>query len=250
MYLKLVLSALLVLTFAVPFNAGAGSFGVVPIKVLLGAQKKTESLKITNQAPEGVTLQVKAMEWLQDKDGNDLYQPTKDLVYFPRVFSLEGKETRTVKLGLKSAASAKEKSYRIFIEEIPDTKKRTDNQALRIILKMSIPVFVKPVSGPAGKGEIESISLTPKNFSVLLKNSGNTHFLIKSVKASGIDISDTSIFFPDKKGWYLLEGASRSYGFDITPEQCRKLKELNIEIETENYTLKEKHSVNTKMCEG
>jgi hypothetical protein len=36
-----------------------------------------------------VNLQVKAMQWKQDDKGKDAYSDTTDIVYFPRIISLE-----------------------------------------------------------------------------------------------------------------------------------------------------------------
>lgn len=250
MKMKNIFVAVLLSMLILPFDSLAGSFSVFPIRIFLDSKNKTETLKIINESDDKVNLLVKAFEWTQDENGKDSYEPTRDLVYFPRVFSIEGKGERMVKLGFQKKFPDIERTFRLFVEEMPNTQKKSGGASLNIVLKMNLPVFVAPAAKAVDKGIIKDIVLSGKALSVTVQNTGNVHHMVKTIKVEGRDSSGEIITFPIKNGWYLLGGKSRTYTFDVPGDKCLKLKELNIEIETSNYTLKDKQSVDAKMCEG
>lgn len=251
-FLTIIILISLLLSFQT--NAFAGSFRVLPIKVFLDENNKMETLRIRNESPDKVTIQVKAVEWGQDENGADTYQPANDIVYFPRIFTIEGNEERMLKVGYQKKMSEGEKTFRIFLEELPETKIGAET-TLRMVLKMSIPVFINSEKGPEGKGKtdngvIDKVELSGKTFSARIKNTGNTFFFIKTLRLSGKNLLGETVSFPEKHGWYLLKGAARTYTFEVPGDTCLKLKELNIEVETDNTTLKDTLSVKPEMCKG
>ena len=109
--------------------------------------------------------------------------------------------------GIKIPAAAKEKTYRIFIEEIPGPKK-AEGTAVAIAIKFGVPVFVKPLKTEP-KGQIEKLSLQKGVFEAIVHNSGNEHFIIKSLTVSGKNSKGEGIFTKELSGWYLLSAVSR-----------------------------------------
>ena len=63
-------------------SANAASYGVSPLTMTFSQMQKSNVLTVVNEDRNPVSLRVKAMEWTQDKDGNDVYEDTKELIFF------------------------------------------------------------------------------------------------------------------------------------------------------------------------
>jgi fimbrial chaperone protein len=237
------------LLLIIPFNTYAGSFDIVPVRIIFDSNKKVEDLKIKNETSEKVTIQLKAYEWLQDEMGKDTYSSTEDLVYFPRVFTLEGNEERRIKIGYNKKPSNVEKTFRLFLEELPQAVTSSTPQ-LRVAVKMGVPIFVIPVNKTKEAGAIEKAELLNGKVHLLIKNKSNVHFIVKTVKVLGMDSSGNTVLTLKKNGWYLLANGSASYSLDIPEDICQRLKEITVEVETDNFTLKDKFSVDPKTCKS
>ncbi|MBC8412145.1 molecular chaperone [bacterium] len=229
--------------------AHAGSFRVLPIKVFLDQNNRMETMRIRNESDEKVTIQIKTVKWDQDERGVDVYEPTKDLIFFPRIFSIEGNEERMVKVGYQKQPSSAETTYRIFIEEIPETSAGANQPALKMILKMSVPVFLASGKTPAKAGEIDKLELNGNSLSVSISNTGASYFFVKNIKVTGNKGNGESLPLPDKHGWYLLKGTSRKYLFDLPEGACNELKDLHVQIETDNEVFEKILNVQKSMCE-
>src|SRR5512141_2213007 len=125
-YLKLsaFLSAIaLIYTILIPALADAGEWRVTPIRLDLGREAKTGVLTVANDGDDKLQVQMNAMEWTQDANGKDVYTETKDIIVFPKIMILNGKEEKILRAGIKMPAATKEKTYRLFIQEIPGPRK-------------------------------------------------------------------------------------------------------------------------------
>jgi fimbrial chaperone protein len=147
-------------------------------------------------------------------------------------------------VGIKIPALEKEKTYRLFIEEIPEASK-TEPQGTQVAVKLrfGVPIFVKPLKEEP-QGEIENLALAAGKLTMVVKNTGNEHFIINS-----ISITSGELFATELQGWYLLTGASRAYSVTIPPEICNKLSQVNVAIKTDKLGLQRSAAVNQSMCQ-
>src|SRR6478752_6712793 len=129
----------------------AGGFAVVPLRAELG-KNRTSSLTVTN-TEEAKTFEVRAVSWKQ-KNREDSYDKSDDLLLAPATFKLEKGASQVVRIQLNRKLDGDEHVYRIFIDEVPPAAEIRGN-SLRTIVSMAIPVFVAPASGPVGKGQLE-----------------------------------------------------------------------------------------------
>lgn len=225
--------AILILILILPFffctHAFSGSFKVYPVKVFLDGKRKTDKLIVKNEDNDRLNLQLFAFHWRQDSEGNDIYEPTKDIVITPKILSIEKDEERIVRVGTKSHQGEKELSYRVFMEELP--VKKSDGAGVKIVLKVGVPVFIKSTKEKKD-GTIEEVWLQDEKIKVRVKNNGNTHLMLCSIKAIGYDKEGKESFQHNIKGWYLLPGVSRVYTFDLHHDTCLKVKRIDLCIET------------------
>jgi hypothetical protein len=97
-------------------------------------------------------------------------------------------------------------------------------------------------------GEIEKMELSKGDLSFTVKNKGNVHLVIQSVKVKGVDVSNTSVFQSEVEGRYLLEGRSRIFSFNIPKEDCLKMSALTIDVTTNKFSLGKRLDVIREMC--
>ena len=129
-----------------PAAALAGLFSISPIRLDLDRQNRTESISVSNdETARKLDMQAKLMEWSQDAKGNDVYVESNDLVYFPRIFAIEKQDQRVIRVGIKVPATTVEKSYRLFVEELPPAPDPAKKGAqVLFVLRFGVPVFVRP----------------------------------------------------------------------------------------------------------
>jgi fimbrial chaperone protein len=219
---------------------------VTPVKLFFGAKQKTTIIKVKNNSDQTLSLQINTYSWVQDEEAKDQYPPTQDIILFPKILSLKSGEERIIRVGVNVPSGMKEKTYRIFLEELPQPL-QTEGNVIRTILKIGIPVFISPVK-PEEMGEIEKMEFSKGDLSFTVKNKGNVHLIIQSVKVKGVDASDTPVFQLEAQSRYLLEGRSRTFSFKIPKEDCLKMSALTIDVATNKFSLGKRLNVIREMC--
>jgi fimbrial chaperone protein len=245
-YAFMCLSCLLLAVLAFPAEAPGGSFSVYPMKLYLDMGTKSGIVTVINDGDEDIDMRINAREWAQDDDGDDLYTDTRDLVFFPKIIKLGGKQERIVRVGIKGPSATKEKTYRVFIEEVPSRKPDSGAQ-VAIAMRFGIPVFSRPSNGESA-GEIEDVRVEKGAINLVLNNKGNIHYHIKSVIIKGHDSDGNRVFARELNGWYVLAGARRKYSTSVAEDVCNSLASLDIEVSTYTLRLKKNVDVSGKTC--
>ncbi|MBI4681698.1 MAG: molecular chaperone [Nitrospirae bacterium] len=218
------------------------NFSVSPIRIFFDGTQKTNVLTVKNMSDKPVSLEIKTVLWEHDQT----YSPTGDIIFFPRMLTMGIGEEKIIRIGHKMPQGQMEKTYRMFISEMPEIR-HEEGATLQIVMNLGVPIFIGP-SKPSPEGEIEKISLSKSKLNISLKNSGNVHFIIKSIKISGKDATFTEVFNAEMAGWYLLSGNSREYTFEIEKENCLKIKNLHIDVETDRVSMGKDFVVSNEMC--
>jgi fimbrial chaperone protein len=232
-----------------PAKGYSGQWRVAPVRIFLGGEVKSTVITLVNEGDEKVNLQGKAMEWSQDAEGKDVYQETTDLVFFPRILMIDKGGQKIIRAGMKIPAAAREKTYRLFIEEIPSPRKDTpDNAQLTVAVRFGVPIFVKPLKEEV-KGEIINTELTKGIITTTVKNTGNTHFRITEISIKGKNGKGTETFATKLGGWYLLAEATRSHSATIPQEKCIETAQIEIVVSTDTkITLNRQMNVEKTRC--
>jgi fimbrial chaperone protein len=242
----LVIKFLSVIIILLPSFVTAGSFKAVPVKLYLDARSRTEVLKITNEGNEKVTVQLNAKEWTQDEQGQDVYEDTKDIVFFPMIADIEKGEERIIRVGYQGQKQMQEeKTYRLFVEELPVSK--PGEMALKFALKLGIPIFIQPLKETVA-WSINGVDLSKGRLTVKVKNSGNTHFVVNTIKAVGLDGSGKEVFSRYINGWYTLAGVSKPFGMTVSYEECMNSRAINVSVEVGKTVKEERLDVSNAMC--
>jgi fimbrial chaperone protein len=224
----------------------AGEWQVVPIRLDLGAKAKSGVLTVKNKSDETLNIQLKAFEWSQDRDGKDSYQETADLIFMPKIATLDKQGEQVVRVGIKIPATAREKTYRLFIEEIPKPRK-AESSSIAIAIRFGVPVFVKPLKEEI-TGTVEQVKAVKGELSAVVTNSGNAHFNIMAINFRLKDDKGNELFSKENKGWYLLPGSSRLYTASFPADLCGKAAVAEIDVNGDRLDLKKRVEMNAATC--
>ncbi len=210
--------------------AFAGSFSVTPVRIFLDNKAKSTSFKIINDSEEDVSIQINTVEWRQDKDGADAYSGSEDVIVFPAMLKIDKGSERLVRVGYQAAFNPDaEKSYRLFLSEMPsNVSKAGDSHEVKILLHVSMPVFVGPAN-TAHRLESKEAVLKNRAVAILLRNSGNKHVVMSKLMAEGFDEAEAKVFSVEVSGWYILPGAERLYSIAVPEEGCSKAKTIKVD---------------------
>lgn len=228
--------ALLVVCPVLASVARAGEFRVTPIRVdLTGGGAGGGVINVINEGQEPISFQIKAMAWTQDAGGKDVYADTSDLIFFPQLMTTAGGETKVIRVGTKAPPPPMERSYRLFIEEIPQ-RKEAEGAAVRIAVRFGVPVFHLPVARKK-EGLLEEALVDKGSFLSRIRNTGNVHLQVRELGLVGRDAAGVEVFREKAAGWYILVGGAREQSIAIPAEICPKIRSLSVSALAEEVVL-------------
>jgi fimbrial chaperone protein len=235
--------------------ARASAFNVHPTQVTLSGKTTSGLVSLQNQSAEPLRFQLSAFAWSQSPSGEVQLQPTQDLVFFPQLLSLAPGEERKIRVGTSQAAGPVERTYRIFVEQLPPAPKKDAKAAgggmqVRVLTRVGIPIFLAPASptSAAFAGKIEPKSLRGEKLAFEVKNTGSVHFQIRKARVTGLGAGKENLFERSVDGWYLLAGGTRV--FEVQPPKgiCGKTKALAFEVTTDHATLQSQLETRSGFC--
>lgn len=213
--------------------AEASDIRTYPTRLTLSPGAAISSIMVKNNDTSPTAMQIEVMTWSQ-KDGEDLYEPTRDLLINPVIFELPPGGEQVVRIGLQGGApGATEKSYRVFMQELPPRAGAAQQSGITTLIRIGIPIFVPPKSiahdltwsvriGADGKLNVEAV------------NKGSVHIQITAldlIAAGGHSIAKANVFA------YLLPGQSRRW--EVPPQVAVKAgAQLHLEAATDHEAVK------------
>lgn len=235
----------------VPAVACAGEWRVTPIRLFFDRGSRSGILNVQNDGAASMNLQVKAMEWTQDAQGKDVYTESNDLVFFPKFLMIPPKEERVIRIGIKGVPGAREKTFRLFVEEVSPPRKddKTEGATVFVNVRFAVPLFISPAKEePAGK--LVQAELRKGILDATLQNSGNIHFRLASLEIRGKNSAGEETFNKKVDGWYLLNGTTRTFSAPIPAEACAKSDLIEVEGSADRkIVLKASLPVDKKQCQ-
>lgn len=221
----------------------AYAFGVTPIRVELDASTRSSALTVSNDDAVKIGFQMRLMRWRQGPEGKDIYEDSKDLVFFPRLMTVDPKDKRVIRVAAQKPAGEMEATYRLFIEELPDSSKgAAAGPQIAVRMRFAVPVFVAPAN-PVIKGAIENLNQDGKTLRFKVSNQGNRHFKIDSISLRQVDQASDEIV-----GGYVLAGITREFSIGIRSEDCRKSGALDLILKGDKLDLRQSVTIDSSRC--
>jgi fimbrial chaperone protein len=201
--------AICVAAFFFPSLVIAAGWEIDPVRIELSTQQQTAALSVKNTTNQSTSIQIQAVTWSQ-RDGKDIFTPTKELLVSPPIVTIAPKSEQIVRVALRRDADAsKELTYRLSMQELPP-KQSANFTGVKVALRVTLPIFVQSLNGGAmPKMEWEILRMPEDQLKVTLHNTGNAH----------VQISDFSLFVPgngksiagESGSSYVLEGQSHDW---------------------------------------
>lgn len=198
-----------------PLEVLAGAFGVSPIRVDLDPATRTGLVTVVNDDDRKLYFQLKLVEWTQSPEGEDRYADSSDLLFFPQIFTLEPKDKRLIRIGVKAPPAGPERAYRLFIEELPDPNAGPSGGAqVAVRLRFGVPVFVSGGKGDP-KAVITSATDSPGAVQLAIRNEGTRQVRFETIalRRDGRELASAA-------GWYVFPGTTRTFSIPVGGAPC------------------------------
>lgn len=219
-------------------QAKASGFEVSPVALTFTDKVASGMISVTNRSPEPVRFQVKALAWSQKPDGQMVFTPSNEIVFFPAMLTLNPNEARNVRVGITVAPGAIEKTYRVFVQELPRLSlSSSDNgSTVGVLSNMAIPVFLAPAT-PKVTPSLSQPTIEGATVKFSLRNTGNVHFRPDNVVLVAKD-GQTVLHTAELSTWYVLAGGTRDYVATLPPQACVAAKSIEVELKSERGNVK------------
>lgn len=228
----------------------AGEFVVSPIRLELGAAVRSGVILVRNDGTERLNFQIEGSEWTQDAEGKDQYKDTRELIFFPKLMSVEPGEDGVVRVGARNLVLPSEKTYRVFIEELPGPPEaRSDGKtaSINVLIRFGAPIFVAPMK-PEDSADIAKVEMSKGVLKLTVKNTGNRHQVVEGIRLSGANEAGKEVYALTLADRYLLAGTTKSYSTMIAPDLCTRIATLTIELKTDKAAANRRLDLTRAMC--
>src|SRR3954466_286823 len=148
----------------------AGRGAVSPVLIELTTAQKNAIISLRNDGATPTRFQANVVSWSQDESGQMKLAPTRDVIFFPQLLTSQPGAQRNIRVDVTGDKfGTLEKSYRVFIEELPPTERAGDRPAVRVLTRLGIPVFLEP-GRTVASSRIEAKSVESGKLVFRLKN--------------------------------------------------------------------------------
>ncbi|GGS07376.1 fimbrial biogenesis chaperone [Deinococcus sedimenti] len=175
--------------------AAAQGFSVSPTAFNLNPERtNTAQVRFENPSGGRMSFQVEVRRW-STRNGEHVYEPTRDVIVNPASFTLARGEAQVIRLGLLKKAGADELTYRVFVQQVSgddvptQTTGSEDAQMnVRQLVQLSLPVYVTP---PASAARVAfQARVADQEVTLDLVNSGNAH---QTYRVLNVQVGDRSV---------------------------------------------------------
>jgi fimbrial chaperone protein len=229
---------------------GASTFSVDRTDVRLSAKAQTALITLKNDGDSEIRFQLAAFTWGQDQTGEFKLAATQDVVVFPTLLTLAKGESRQIRVGTTAAFGAVEKTYRVFIEELPSAAAPKPGAGVSMRTKIGIPVFLEPTAPPQAAVAISDPAVQAGAVTIPVRNTGNVHVVADNIPIRGLDAQGRQVFSDSARGGYILAGDTRAFQLRLTPEQCRSAQAIEAAVTVDGKTTNKRATVAAGGCTG
>ena len=223
------LAAAAAITAAASSPASAASFSVNPTQVYLSSRVQSAIVTIRNESNEALRFQLSAFAWDQSASGEMKLSATQDVVFFPALLTLQPKEERNIRIGSTAAAGARERTYRIFVEELPPSNVSGAGAAVRVLTRMGIPVFIRPAK-EVGTATLAELGAAGGTLKFVLSNTGTVHIVPERIAVRARDAAGQPLFDMEVSGWYILADGRREFAVQLPQAECRRASSVAVQV--------------------
>lgn len=221
-------AAVAVAALLLPAGSRAANLEISPVLVDLSAGVPAATLTVKNGGTAPMRYQVAAFRWTEDRAGAPTLQPSDEFSIFPPLFQLAAGASRKVRVGAIVPPEARERAWRIVVEEIPDAV-RADGPRVAIRTRFAIPAFLAPRQ-PEPKGEA-ALQFDGKRLALVIVNRGNVRLKQAGARVELLDAAQKKIGELEVDPWYALAGAERAVELRVPEGLCAAVRRVRASVE-------------------
>lgn len=225
-------------------SADAATFVVEPTQIFLSDRGASVLLTLRNESGDALRFELSVFAWGQSPTGEMQLEPTEDIVFFPSLLTIAPGQSRRVRVGATSTAETREKTYRIFIEELPPLDRQANG--VRVLTKMGVPIFLRPAKEVA-TATLTEVGLRGSAIHFALTNTGTVHFVPSRIRVRGLADS-TTLVDREVDSWYLLAGGRRDFDVGLPQADCNRVRSLLIDVQFGSEVLQERVQTPSGVC--
>ncbi|MGA3129620.1 MAG: fimbria/pilus periplasmic chaperone [Terracidiphilus sp.] len=200
-------NAAAVALFLAGYAACAQGLSILPVNVFLPSGQRAASLTLTNHGDKPTSMQVRAYDWSQKDDADQLID-SKVIVLSPPLITIPPGGTQVVRLILRQPPVGGEATYRILLDQIPGAG---EPGVVQMVLRLSIPIFAAPATKAVPRDQFH-LERVGEGLFLVGVNTGQSHDALHDIVVTA---SDGRKFSPKTKvSPYLLSGATRRWELD------------------------------------
>jgi fimbrial chaperone protein len=206
----------------------AAVLNVAPVLIHLSQESPSALVALKNEGTDAVRVQLTVHAWQEGPEGQIVLQPTSELELFPPLLQLAPGEKRNIRVGTSARTGARERSYRLVIDELPSPLPPARGLQIPTLTRLSLPVFFEPAARVV-RASVTAMSLRGGRLSFELANAGTVHVRPSSVQVRAADAAGATVLEQRWDGWYLLPGGVRRYELRVKPADCARIANVFIE---------------------
>lgn len=222
------LSALLgSLICAIP--ASAGTFAINPTRLTFLTMTSGD-VAITNVGQESVRLSVHAFDWSQDDRNAEILSSTKNVVYYPQIFTLAPGASQRIRIGVLESPSTSERAYRLIVNELPAfvTPGAAGTAGVHFLSRVDIPVLLAPTVRAVTAPELGDLTVHGNTLDLVLANKGTTHIEQSKVSIVARGASGATIWRTTANAFYILADSRITLSTRISPQEFRRAASVSV----------------------
>lgn len=227
-----------------PCDATAATFTVEPTQIFFSGRTSSVLLTLHNESTETLRFELSVFAWTQSPSGEMQLEPTEDIIFFPSLLTLAPGESRRVRVGSTTGFDSREKTYRLFVEELPPLDGRSSG--VRVLTKMGIPIFLRPAKEVAS-ATLAGLGQRSGTLHFTLGNDGTVHFVPSGIRVRGL-AGDKTAFDNQLDGWYVLAGGRREFEMPFPEAECTRITSVMVDVQLGSSSLQERLQTPNGVC--
>jgi fimbrial chaperone protein len=227
--------------------ARAAEVQVNPVLVELSTAAPSAIVVLRNVGKEAARFEVQVRAWSQNEAGEMELVATDDVVAYPLVVELAPGEQRNLRVGGATPPGPVEKSYRLFIKELPAPPRPGAGSGVRVLSRIGLPVFVAPQQA-VERVAVEDLKVRDGKVTFTLRNAGTVRVRPSSVVVTASLHRAAAPLERELAAWYVLAGGARRYELDLPRESCARIREVGVAVALERGPLRAKVATPAGAC--
>jgi fimbrial chaperone protein len=242
----LALAALAALLARAP-PARAAEVQVNPVLVELSTAAPSAIVALRNVGKEVARFEVQVRAWSQSEAGEMELVATDDVVAYPPVVALAPGEQRNLRVGGATPPGPLEKSYRLFIKELPAPPTPGAGSGVRVLSRIGLPVFVAPRE-TVERVALQDLAVHDRKVTFTLRNTGTVRVRPSSVVVTASAAGAGPALERELAAWYVLAGGARRYELELPSDGCARVRELGVAVALDRGPLRARVATPAGAC--